>query len=284
VDKGQKLNDYYEDEIDLYELWLIIKKRKAAVILTTLLFLFVGVVYSVLSRDVYRIASIVFLPQEDGKAIVSFDATKEIIDSLNSKFRNEKFKELSKLLNVEASKLKTVSNVSAEPLGRRGNKEAFLLEVDGYDKRSLPVISNATVEFLKSNPLVKEKIQERKKVILTELNTLEKKLPSLQSDAKELKKRILNSSDLKVLGINPLDIETSVINLKNRIAELKYKLNFGIQNYEILFSQVSDKPVKPKKGLIIAVSLVSGLFLGIFLAFFFEWLENVRERYRQSEG
>jgi uncharacterized protein involved in exopolysaccharide biosynthesis len=44
-----------------------------------------------------------------------------------------------------------------------------------------------------------------------------------------------------------------------------------------------DKPYKPRKILIIAVATVSGLFLGIFLAFFMEWLENIRTRYNQVE-
>jgi len=36
--------------------------------------------------------------------------------------------------------------------------------------------------------------------------------------------------------------------------------------------------------LIISVSLVSGLFLGTFLAFFFEWLDQARKRYEEVEG
>ncbi|HIC97385.1 MAG TPA: hypothetical protein EYP11_03180, partial [Aquificaceae bacterium] len=39
-----------------------------------------------------------------------------------------------------------------------------------------------------------------------------------------------------------------------------------------------DVPVKPKRTLIVAVAAVSSLFLGIFLAFFFVWLEGVKSR------
>ncbi len=43
-----------------------------------------------------------------------------------------------------------------------------------------------------------------------------------------------------------------------------------------------EKPYKPKKKLIVAVAGVSGLFLGIFLAFFMEWLENVKKRHQET--
>ncbi len=44
-----------------------------------------------------------------------------------------------------------------------------------------------------------------------------------------------------------------------------------------------EKPYKPKKKLIVAVASVSGLFLGIFLAFFVEWIENVKKRHAKEE-
>jgi len=42
---------------------------------------------------------------------------------------------------------------------------------------------------------------------------------------------------------------------------------------------VSDIPVKPKKKLMVAVAGVSGIFLGIFLALFVEWISEVKKRH-----
>jgi len=50
------------------------------------------------------------------------------------------------------------------------------------------------------------------------------------------------------------------------------------------YVQDPEKPYKPKKKLIVAVALVSGLFLGIFAAFFREWLDNVKKRHREEIG
>ena len=45
---------------------------------------------------------------------------------------------------------------------------------------------------------------------------------------------------------------------------------------------VPNKPSKPKKLLITVVGFFSGLFLGIFGAFFKEWYENVKRQRENS--
>jgi uncharacterized protein involved in exopolysaccharide biosynthesis len=63
--------------------------------------------------------------------------------------------------------------------------------------------------------------------------------------------------------------------------EMKEQISFQV--IDPPYVPKEDKPYKPKKKLIVAVALVSGLFLGIFLAFFSEWLENVRKKHKQEE-
>ncbi len=58
------------------------------------------------------------------------------------------------------------------------------------------------------------------------------------------------------------------------------KENLYVQVIDNAF--LPDKPVKPKKVLMIAVSGVSSLFLGIFLAFFLEWLEGIKRRKKEE--
>jgi uncharacterized protein involved in exopolysaccharide biosynthesis len=59
-------------------------------------------------------------------------------------------------------------------------------------------------------------------------------------------------------------------------AEIKEDIAFQVVDPPYIPDK--DKPYKPKKLLVIAVGFVSGLFLGIFGAFFKEWLDNVRKR------
>ncbi|NPA52768.1 MAG: hypothetical protein GXO22_07720 [Aquificae bacterium] len=46
---------------------------------------------------------------------------------------------------------------------------------------------------------------------------------------------------------------------------------------------IPDKPIKPKKALMVAVAGVGSLFIGIFLAFFLEWIENIKRRHQSIE-
>ncbi len=59
-----------------------------------------------------------------------------------------------------------------------------------------------------------------------------------------------------------------------KLDEAKENLYVEVIDYPIL----PDKPVKPKKALMVAVAGVTSIFLGIFLAFFLEWLENIKKR------
>ena len=64
--------------------------------------------------------------------------------------------------------------------------------------------------------------------------------------------------------------------------EMKEKISFQV--IDLPYVPEIDKPYKPKKKLIVAVAFVSGLFLGIFAAFFKEWLENVRQSRKEEEN
>lgn len=56
------------------------------------------------------------------------------------------------------------------------------------------------------------------------------------------------------------------------------KANAQIRPSAIIGSiNITPDPIKPKKGLIVAVGFISGLMLGIFLAFFLEFIRNGRK-------
>ncbi len=275
-----KNTDYYEDEIDLYELWLVLKKRKVYILTTTLIFLLFGVVYTLISPNVYRSSAIVALPTTNTNTniIVDFHTTEKIIEALNKKLKESGYSKLPAEIR-ESFKKAEVKNVDAESLGRRGNRDVFILNVEGLNKDDLSEALLSVLNFLNNNSYVKNMINEQKTLIKKQIGILKRELPKVEKELSSIKKELLTSKKIKIVGFNPLDLDKKLIDLKTELMNLNYTLNSGIHGYEVIYSSLSDNPVKPKRKLILAVSFVSGLFLGIFVAFFVEWLENARRRF-----
>lgn len=62
-------------------------------------------------------------------------------------------------------------------------------------------------------------------------------------------------------------------------AEFFQKANAHIRPSAMISSiSVTPDPIKPKKALIVAVALIAGLMLGVFAAFFIEFIQNSKTR------
>lgn len=99
----------------------------------------------------------------------------------------------------------------------------------------------------------------------------------------------ITTADAALAGIYIIQIsqnQTQVQSLQARISALeekKYNIALSISPLKIKQTQivgeveVLNKPIKPKKALIVIVSFISSLLLAIFLAFFLEFLRTLKE-------
>ncbi len=154
--------------------------------------------------------------------------------------------------------------------------------------KEVPIIISE--EFIRELKNYQEQLGEngnRKK--LTELKIFQLKLM-------QMKKNLQNPADFR----NIPDYQFNYQRLEWQLNLIQKLLQTLFRQYEIakqnemkekIAFQIVDppyipdkrKPDKPKKALILAVSTISGLFLGIFLAFFMEWLNNVKNRRKYKE-
>ena len=75
----------------------------------------------------------------------------------------------------------------------------------------------------------------------------------------------------------------NIIRLKQGILNAKKQLE-NLKGYEMASQPIiPNKPVKPKKLLVVAISLISGLFIGIFLALFLSWLEEMKKKVQEKK-
>ncbi len=138
-----------------------------------------------------------------------------------------------------------------------------------------------------------EILNQNKEVSFEELRKLKEEIKNLQKKLKGLQGR-LNYVSLPEyqLNLQKLQAQMSIAQGLFETLVKEYEMAKAQEMKEQISFQIIDppyipdpeKPYKPKKKLIVAVALVSGLFLGIFTAFFKEWLDNVKKRHREEKN
>ena len=288
VKKEQEIIYYQEDEIDLYELWLTLSKRWKVIAFTTILFILTAVVYIFIAKPVYTSSFFVKIPGryiKTGNSIsrinlISVEETSRIISDLSANIQDKNYKKQEIPLKLPEDKIKNIKSITPSKI--RGNKRLIEVKIESYKPSIIPDISKSLVSYLNSNRYVKRKIETEKEKLLMFIKESKNKLQEMEKTKKLIYKE-LREGNIKTLGFNPLDLDTKILNIKKEIAELEIRLE-NLKGFEISVDPaIPEKPSKPKKKLILAVSAVSGLFLGVFLAFFLEWIENAGRRHKNNQ-
>ncbi|RLJ70427.1 subunit length determinant protein [Hydrogenivirga caldilitoris] len=252
---------YYEEEIDLYELWLRLKKRWKVVAGTVLLFLVASLVYLFVAKPVYESSAVIK---------IGYDPV-FLINPEEPKFlpilTPQEFSHLISSINLDVKGLK---NIEAQPETK--SPSTVIINISAYDPEVIEPAFRKLMARIENNPMVKDKIYSVKSILQTRKKKLLEALQELYTYKKEL-----NQKDIDKLA----EVSTRIAMLEREFDDIRILLS-NIRAFEVISEpRTPTQPSKPKKLLILAVSFVSSLFLGIFLALFLEWLEEARKRYRE---
>lgn len=268
---GQQNKEDY-DEINLYKLWQVIMKRKILIIGLFLIIVFLSAIYSFLSPNIYRgyavfniIKSDVIISRE--KEIVK---SKEIVDFLGNVDREKRKIILPKTYP-------SVKDVKITTLKDSSNK--IKVTIDSKKVNDIPLAISEVHDYLNNIDIVKMNTKQNKEILLqqsAELSELIKSVPSLLATYHKLFK----AGKLSTMGFNPIDVSKSVIAIKIELLSVEQALlklesgglEMAMQPY------VSSKPVSPKILRNIAFAGISSILLGIFLAFFMEYMGNIKNK------
>ncbi len=270
---------YTDDEIDLYEIFLILKKHIRLIGFIVLLATTLSVAYVIFATPTYKSSFIVRMPSVGGdKYIFSVEEAKTNIDNLNTFLEQKRYEELAGLLNLNLSDVKLVKSIN--PSVKRGKEHFLEVSLIVYNPAIIEKFKNAIVNYLNKNPFVQERINMERMKLFNLKKEIEAKIKSMDSMRRVLEKN-LKEGKVKDYGFNPLEMEKIIMDLKVRLEDTKTRLA-TLKGFEVAVEPViPTRPHSPKALLIIGVSLISSILLAIFIALFVEWYKNAKKRHKE---
>ncbi len=277
VQEKNKFETYMEDEIDLYEIYLKLKKHFKFIVGFVVIVTFLAGIISFFLSPVYK--SEIALRRSGS---ISFEEIKAMVNYLNNLLKDKEYEEISKELKLSLENVKKIKEIKLKVDRRNKSKNVFSLEVYTYDRTLIPQVINSVLSYIKENPYTQMVTNQRLREIDTRIKNIEGNIEKLKKLRTILYNKFENKREL-YLGFNPVEIEEKIIDLQARIERLKLEKEF-VRKVLVPLNDpiIPDKPYKPKRVLIIAVTFISSLFMAVFLALFMEWLSEARKYHNIS--
>ncbi len=262
---------YEEDEIDLYELWITLKKRSKLIVLITLISILGMLGYIILASPRYKTNFLL-----EVKIVPSFQV-KKILDNIERLINNKQYSTLLQYLTI--NDIKAIKNIKTSIPRGKNNFISVELETSTPDKiRSL---EKKLINYLNSIPIIQKEINSRKELLEATISILQEEVKNFQYLQKQINHNpnfIANSN----LQIDPSQIILAIQRNKERIIQAQIELKKTKAVVLAVEGIIPKKPNSPRVKLLLAVGAISGLFFSIFLAFFLEWLEQARKRFEKN--
>lgn len=293
-----------EQEIELIDLLRILGKRKKLILLGTLLLTVIAAGVSLLLPKVYEVSAIIepgrIIEQEKkgtSQAIVPPEEIKENI--LGEAYDNNVRKNLNLSPSEYPNKFKVIvpKETTLVKISFETTKPEQGLKILGELMRQVTAAVNEKVDIEKQrmnndiqlavigNKSLVEKISLTKNQMA---NTTEK-IKDLETNRKKI--MVSRGSDAMSILLYSNEVKDQQVyfnNLQEKLNELETEAlgaDLRIDNLRLTLSQlkatnlvkpptVSERPVKPKKSLIVALAFMSGLLGTTLLAFMLEYFER----------
>jgi len=274
------------DEIDLRELLQTIKKRKKLIYAITGAITLLAILYAFMfAKPVYEVRAMI----EIGKmnAGTKNETPLDNIEDVKQK--------LGYLYGVNSKKKRVYPRVKSITVSKKSNS-IFTIIVEGHTNAESLARIDAVVEKLEKSYALKVKtyIDTQKELILLtqkDIEITEKNLENVKKTLTDYNEKVLHitQKDAALAGLYTIQIsqnQTRLQGLQSRISGLKTKefnLKLSIaplritQTHIIGNVEMLDKPVKPKKALMVIVAFITGLMFSIFLVFFLSFLRGLKE-------
>jgi len=274
-----------EDEIDLYDIFLILKRRSRLILSIFLIAVLATGIISFIMTPVYRSSflikgPVIFYGNNRPAPVISPEESEKLIEKLNKAVEEKTIAHLSDLLKISANNaMKLISLDTNTPADRWKNFIEIVIEIK--DPTLIVSIKDGIVGYLNRNEYYKERITLTRTNMIRRKQGMQAKITEID-EFKNILTEQIKSGEMNNLGFNPMVMERDVINLRQELNDIEDRIQL-LRGFEVVVEPfISAKPVKPKKILNMAVAGIISLFIGILLAFFMERLEKSRNCLNQK--
>ncbi len=253
----------YSDEINLYELWKVIIKRKKLIIGLSLIAVISTAIISFIMPRIYRGGAVFNVLQYEAVP------AKELVDMMGD-VDSEKRKQI--IPKTHAS----VVNIKLKAV--KDSKDKIEVIIDAKNIADIPKALSEFVGYMNNVDIIKLTAKEERERLLKRSTELSDIIVS-SSDLLSTYHKLLKAGKLLPMGFNPVDLNKRIADIKLEklmVEQAIQRLNDGgigiaTQPY------ISEKPVKPNEKLNVLLAGVMSLFLGILLSFFLEYMEKIKK-------
>jgi LPS O-antigen subunit length determinant protein (WzzB/FepE family) len=265
-----------DDEINLYDLWKVVVKRKMIIIAIVLISLLGAAMYCFIAPQIYRVETYVKLYMPKDISTVKELPTGKDISSIIGKIDDEK---------KAAIFPKTADEITDAKIGEiKGVADKFKITIESRNHENLTTALQEMIMYIENIREIKSNYEK----IIMEIDERIKNVKEAEKKSyfqiKELEKR-LNSTKVLPVGFDPYEISQKSIELKME----KYRFEQERHNYKLIQLLedpfISKEPIKPKKAMIIIIAGICSLMFGVFIVFIAEYFERMRRQtqYKQSK-
>ncbi len=218
-------NSVEEDEIDLRELFGVLKKRKKIIIATSILFVLLALAYIFLAKPIYSAKATIQI----GKVLKKNENTGVLMSQYFDNVKNLKqYLDIKYDTSGKYRDKNATGYIKSITIGKRNASRGFL-NITAYahnNKEAIKSIQKPIDDILKQDKAYYDTIIENKKDILERLNQkfiYDKTviLPQLKQDLELLKTVELKKIDDKIKSVNLVNISA----LKNKIKQNEVEIS-----------------------------------------------------------
>lgn len=265
----EQQNREYADEINLYDFWKVIVKRKKLISGLFIVFVVSTAIGSFLMPDIYR--------GEAGLLVVlksEVITAKEITDLIGRIDREKQLRMVPKSYpNVTNIKFSAIKD------SKQDSKNKFVVTIDAKKIDDIPKALSEVVVYLNNIDIIKSTVSRDKEMLLKQSAELSDIIKSSQ-DLLSTYNKLFRTGKISTIGFNPIDVNKKIIDIKIELLTVEQQLsrlnNGGIEIAAQPY--ISNHPVSPKKLLNVVVAGIFSLLLGVFLAVFIEYIGNIKNK------